>query len=324
MSKNKIKLITVAGPTASGKTALSIRICQRFGGEIISADSMQIYKDMDIATAKPSDSEKQGIKHHLMDFLSPTDNYSVAQFVKDAKNAAISISSSGKIPVVAGGTGLYIDNLVDDTSFSEGETDLRLREELIKKYHNEGIETLLNELKTIDEESYVRLSKEINPKRIIRALEVYYTTGITQTEQNRISKPMESDFDAVQIALGFRDREVLYNRINKRVDIMLENGLLKEAGEFYSRKTSNTAVQAIGYKELKPHLDGEITLEEAVESLKRSTRRYAKRQLTWFRRNHDIKWFYVDDYKSSDELFECVCDYLILQGFEYNEKQKDS
>ena len=318
---DKIKIITVVGPTASGKTSLSIKICKDFNGEIISADSMQIYKDMDIATAKPDLVEMDGVTHHLMGFLEPDKTYSVAQFVHDAKEAAITISSEGKTPVVAGGTGLYVDNLVDGTVFTDGETDLRLRSELFERYNNEGIEVLLEELGKIDRESYEKLSLQINPKRIIRALEVYYSTGITQTEQNKLSKSQESVFNATQIALDFRDREVLYQRINERVDIMLEKGLLDEAREFYNNSFSNTAVQAIGYKELKPYLDGEVSLEFAIESLKRSTRRYAKRQLTWFRRNPDIRWFFVDDYSDNDELYTSVRDYLISKGFENNAKE---
>lgn len=319
MSHKKIRIVTLSGPTASGKTALSIQICKRFGGEVISADSMQIYRYMNIATAKPSLEEMQSIKHHLIDFLSPDETYSVANYVKDAKEAAIAIASRGLLPVICGGTGLYIDNLVDGTVFTEGETDLELRRKLIERYNEEGIEPLLSELRSVDEESYHRLSEEINPKRIIRALEVYYTTGISQTEQNRLSKASESIFTATQIALDFRNREVLYDRINRRVDIMLENGLLKETEEFYNSNFSNTAVQAIGYKELLPYLNGEISLEDAVESLKRSTRRYAKRQLTWFRRNKNIKWFYVDDYMDEETLINDVCDYLISEGFENNE-----
>ncbi len=318
---DKIKIITVVGPTASGKTSLSIKICKDFNGEIISADSMQIYKDMDIATAKPDLVEMDGITHHLMGFLEPDKTYSVAQFVKDAKEAAITISSEGKTPVIAGGTGLYVDNLVDGTVFTDGETDLRLRSELFERYNNEGIEVLLEELGKIDRESYEKLSLQINPKRIIRALEVYYSTGLTQTEQNKLSKSQESVFNATQIALDFRDREVLYQRINERVDIILEKGLLDEAKEFYNNSFSNTAVQAIGYKELKPYLDGEVSLEFAIESLKRSTRRYAKRQLTWFRRNPDIRWFFVDDYSDNDELYTSVRDYLISKGFENNAKE---
>ncbi len=280
---------------------------------------MQIYRFMNIATAKPSLEEMQSIKHHLIDFLSPDETYSVANYVKDAKEAAIAIASRGLLPVICGGTGLYIDNLVDGTVFTEGETDLELRRKLIERYNEEGIEPLLSELRSVDEESYHRLSEEINPKRIIRALEVYYTTGISQTEQNRLSKSSESIFTATQIALDFRNRDVLYDRINRRVDIMLEKGLLKETEEFYKSKFSNTAVQAIGYKELLPYLNGEISLEDAVESLKRSTRRYAKRQLTWFRRNKNIKWFYVDDYMDEETLINDVCDYLISEGFENNE-----
>ncbi len=315
----KIKILAVVGPTASGKTSLSVKLAKALDGEIISADSMQIYKDMDIATAKPTLDEREGIPHHLMGFLEPSDSYSVADFVTDAKAAAIDITEREKLPIIVGGTGLYVDSLLNGITFSEGDTDFALRAKLFECLSNDGLDSLLSKLKDIDPEAFLKLAPNRNPKRIIRALEVYYTTGITFTEQYRISKETPSEFDSVIIGLNFRDREKLYERINQRVDLMLDAGLLKEAKEFFSKALSATSSQAIGYKELKPYLDGERSLEDSVGILKQATRRYAKRQLTWFRKNEKIKWFYVDDYLSADALFQDVLKYLnqwLIKGFE--------
>lgn len=321
MQSNKKQVVAIVGPTASGKTALSVSVAQHFNGEIISADSMQIYKGMDIATAKPSDTEKRGITHHLMDYILPDENYSVARFIEDANTACEDIVSRGKLPIIAGGTGLYIDSFLNGISFSDGDTDFSLRDKLITRCETEGIDTLLDELKAIDPESAERLSTEKNKKRIVRALEIYYTTGKTQTEQNILSRMSPSEYAPVFIGLNFRNRENLYERINRRVDIMIQEGLIKEAAEYFSTNLGSTAVQAIGYKELKPYFDGEKSLDECIEILKRSTRRYAKRQLTWFRRNEEINWFFVDDYEKSDELTEDVFLFLKSKGFEMNENQ---
>ncbi len=316
---DKIKLLAIVGPTASGKTALSVKLAKALDGEIISADSMQLYKGMDIATAKPTLEERDGIPHHLMDFLDPSESYSVAQFVDKAKAVALDITKRGKLPVLAGGTGLYVDSLIDGISFSEGDTDLEYRNSLLKELDEKGLDFILSKLKEVDREAYEVLAPQKNPKRIIRALEVFHTTGITFTEQNRISREKPSDFDATIIGLNFNDREKLYDRINLRVDLMMREGLLTEAEEYFKMDLSITSSQAIGYKELKPYFDGVKTLEECVETLKQSTRRYAKRQLTWFRRNESIKWFYPDTYENSDELFFDVLKYLNEKGFEINE-----
>lgn len=321
MQSNKKQVVAIVGPTASGKTALSVSVAQHFNGEIISADSMQIYKGMDIATAKPSDTEKRGITHHLMDYILPDENYSVARFIEDANTACEDIVSRGKLPIIAGGTGLYIDSFLNGISFSDGDTDFPLRDKLMRRCETEGIDSLLDELKAIDPESAERLSTEKNKKRIVRALEIYYTTGKTQTEQNILSKMSPSEYAPVFLGLNFKNRENLYERINRRVDIMIQEGLIKEAEEYFSTNLGSTAVQAIGYKELKPYFDGEKSLDECIEILKRSTRRYAKRQLTWFRRNEEINWFFVDDYEKSDELTEDVFLFLKSKGFEMNENQ---
>lgn len=313
---SKPKVIAIVGPTASGKTALSVEIAKIFGGEVISADSMQIYKGMDIATAKPTAEEMQSIKHHLVDFLPADSTFSVAAFVDLAHKAVKEISSKGKLPIIAGGSGLYVDNLLSGTTFTEGETDFTLRESLQQRLDTEGIDSLLDELKEIDPESYEKLSTERNPKRIIRALEIYRTTGVTKTQQDKLSKPKNSPYEHIKIGLDFKERQALYNRINLRVDLMLEAGLLKEAEEFFSTPASNTAVQAIGYKELEPYFKGEAELIECVESLKQATRRYAKRQLTWFRRDKSTNWFFVDEYKTSAELISAVTAFLTSKGFD--------
>lgn len=318
MSDNKIKLLSVAGPTASGKTALSVSLALALDGEIVSSDSMQIYKGMDIATAKPDMNERKGIVHHLMDFIEPDDTYSVARYVTDASNAINSIVSKHKIPILVGGTGLYIDSLLNGITFCEGEVDFELRNKLQSKLELVGIDKMLSQLSEFDPESAEKFSLERNPKRIIRAFEVYYTTGVTFSMQNILSKKNESPFNPVKIALNFRNREKLYERINTRVDAMMSKGLLEEANMYFSLNLSNTSKQAIGYKELKPYFDKTKSLEECIETLKQSTRRYAKRQLTWFNRDPEIKWFFVDDYNDSEELLSDVVFYLSNKGFDFS------
>ncbi len=299
---NKIPLIVVAGPTASGKTGLGIEICKKFGGEVISADSMQIYKGMDIATAKPTKEEIGDIPHHLIDIIEPSENFSVAEFKRLAEIKINEIISRGKLPVIVGGTGLYIDNLVDNITLTDSPADLDLRQRLMERAENEGLEALLSELREIDPE-YCENLKEINKKRIVRALELYYSTGITITQQNKNSKLNESPYRVCYLCLDCHNREILYQRINLRVDKMVDDGLIPEAQQFLG-KFGITSAQAIGYKELTPYFNCEKNLDEALNSLKQSTRRYAKRQLTWFRRREDAIHLYIDEYSSSSELFE--------------------
>lgn len=300
--ENSIKVVSIVGPTASGKTKLAVKLAKKFNGEIVSADSMQIYKGMQIATAKPTFDEKEGIKHHLIDFVSPDETYSVAMFVKDASKCIADINSRGKLPFIVGGTGLYVDSLLNNITFNEEQRDEKLSLELRKIYEVQGIDTLLEMLSEFDIDSANRLKAERNPKRIIRAIEFYKTTGITITEQNEKSKLEKSPYSPIKIGLNFKDRAKLYERINKRVDLMLENGLVNEAKDVLSNKLSFTSVKAIGYKELLPYFNGEKTLDECVEKLKMETRRYAKRQITWFKRDLDINWLYADDYNSFEEL----------------------
>ena len=293
-------MIAVVGATASGKTSLAIKIAQKYGGEIVSADSMQIYKGMDTATAKPTKEEMCGIPHHIMDFLSPTETFSVSQYVDMARETIDDILSRGKVPIVCGGTGLYIRSLVENVQFSPENADEKLRDELNERYAKEGGEVLLRELSEFDPETAKTLHPS-NNKRIIRAIEIYKTTGVTMSEHIRKSKDIPSPYEWTVIGISFEDRQKLYDRINMRVDIMLEQGLLDETREFFRENKGKTAVGAIGYKELKPYLDGEMSLEEAVENLKQVTRNYAKRQITWFRKDDYINWIYAD---RCEDVFE--------------------
>lgn len=297
----------VLGPTASGKTSLGIEIAERFDGEIVSADSMQIYENMDIATAKPNADELSRVRHHLIGFLPADESFSVAKYKEKATQAIDDILTRGKLPIIVGGTGLYIDTLIKNTEFFDyEESDIRTK--LEERCKSEGIESLYRELISIDPVTAQRLHINDN-KRIIRALEVYYSTGMTISKQEELSHVNESKYRFCLIGLNAKDRQYLYDRINLRVDMMLSEGLLDEAKRFFAGETSKTAAQAIGYKELKPYLDSLVSLEEATEKLKMETRRYAKRQLTWFRRNPDIHWINIDEY-DKNKLIETACDII--------------
>lgn len=301
----KIPVIAVVGPTASGKTSLSIEIAKHFSGQVVSADSMQIYEKMNIATAKPTDDEMQGIPHHLIGFQPIDKKFSVAEYVTLAKECIEKIHNQGGLPIVAGGTGLYVDSLIQNIQFSKEDSNTELRNELTKMFDEKGAEFMLELLREIDPETAEKL--HLNDKsRIIRALEIFKATGKTMTEQKILSREEESPFDVLYIGINYRDRNVLYDRINRRVDIMVENGLLDEAKDFYNTSRDTTACQAIGYKELAPYFKGEKSLEDCLESLKIETRHYAKRQLTWFRKNENINWVYPDDYENSGEMYKSV------------------
>lgn len=296
----KTKIICVVGATASGKTDLAVKLAKAVDGEIISADSMQVYKNMPIATAVATKEEQDGVPHHLVEFLDTDQTFSVADFVERAKVLIDEITARGRVPIVAGGTGLFVDSLVKNISFSQVGSNAEIRNELAEKSNEELFEKLLE----LDPKS----AEDIHPnnrKRVIRALELCMS-GTSKTEQNENSMLIDSPYDALYIGIGYRDRQKLYDRINKRVDLMLEAGLENEARQMLG-KQGLTARQAIGHKELQPYIDGNITLDEAVEGLKRETRRYAKRQLTWFRRNENINWLYADE-MSRDELVEKAVD----------------
>ncbi len=284
----KIPVAAIVGPTASGKTALAVSLAERFNAEIVSADSMQIYKGMDIATAKPSEEEKRGVPHHLMDFLDPGQSYNVAAFCEDAKKSIEDIVSRGKRVIVCGGTGLYVDSLLSGLDFSAAPEDPAVRETLLRRKEAEGIDVLYRELCDIDPETAAAVDPR-NEKRVLRALELYYAAGEKPSQVRARAKSAESPYQSLYIGLFFSDRQALYDRINLRVDRMLQNGLVEEARQYYSLPVSVTASQAIGYKELKPFLDGDLPLDAAAENLKRATRRYAKRQLTWFGRNPSVR-----------------------------------
>lgn len=296
---DKTKIICIVGATASGKTALSVELAKAIDGEIISADSMQVYKDMPIATAVATKDERQGIPHYLTEFLEPSETYSVADFVKDAAEKIADISKRGKTPIVVGGTGLFVDSLANGVTFS----DVGVNSEIRAKLEKLDNEMLYNRLKTLDPQSALEIHPN-NRKRVIRALELCLA-GTTKTEQNEKSLSGGSPYEALYIGVSYVSRQKLYDRINKRVDLMLENGLLAEAEKMLS-KTSATSRQAIGHKELAAYINGEITLDAAVENLKRATRNYAKRQLTWFRRNDDIHWLYADEMTKEELINEAV------------------
>ena len=287
--KNKDKVIVICGPTASGKTSLSIELAKKINGEIVSCDSMQIYKEMNIGTAKPTEDEKQGIKHYLLDFVSPEDRYSVADFKKDAKNAIKEILEKGKVPIVVGGTGLYVDSLIYEVEYPNIEFDEKYRKTLEKRVQKEGLEVLYEEAKKIDEKAIEKISPN-DKKRILRILEIYHATGKTKTEQEIESRKKEVEYDYLVYALNW-DRQVLYDRINLRVDKMIENGLIEEVKEILKKhKKFPTAMQGLGYKEVVEYLNGDISKEEMIEKIKQETRRYAKRQMTWFRKNKQTIW----------------------------------
>ncbi len=294
----KIKIVCVVGATASGKTALGVELAKRLNGEIISADSMQVYKGMPVATAAATEQEQLGIPHHLLEFLDVSKTFSVADFVALAKEKAQEIAARGRVPIVVGGTGLFIDSLVNNLTFSEVGADTALRERLAQETN----EALYAELCAVDEAA----AKEIHPnnrKRVIRALELYYG-GVSKTQQNEASHREKSPFEALYLGITYRDREKLYDRINRRVDAMVQNGLLEEAKAMLNL-SGVTARQAIGHKELQPYFSGDISLDEALDNLKRETRRYAKRQLTWFRRNESVIWLYADE-QDGEALYDAA------------------
>ena len=286
---DKPKVVVICGPTASGKTKLGIELAKKINGEIVSADSMQIYKDMTIGTAKPNSKEMQGIKHYLIDFVSPEKRYSVAEFKKDATKAINDIINRGKAPILVGGTGLYIDSLIYGIEYNDIKIDEEYRKELEDLAEKKGLGTLYNEAKKIDKKAMEKISPN-DKKRIMRVLEIYKATGKTKTQQEEESRKKEVKYDFKIYAIDM-DRKILYDRINKRVDKMIEDGLIKEVQELIKKyKTFPTAMQGLGYKEVVEYLNGEVSFDEMCNNIKMQTRRYAKRQLTWFRKNKETNW----------------------------------
>ena len=291
---DKPKVIVICGPTASGKTGLSIELAKKIGGEIISADSMQIYKEMDIGTAKATEKEMQGIKHYMINIIYPNERYSVADFKKDAENSIEEILNKNKIPILVGGTGLYIDSVVNRIEYNEIDTDLKYRGKLEKIAEKDGLEKLYKMALEIDKNATEKISVN-DKKRIIRVLEIYKSTGKTKTELELESRKKEPKYSFFIFGTELA-RENLYNKINLRVDKMIEEGLIEEVEKITQKyKDFPTAMQGLGYKEIKEYLEGNCTKEEAIEKIKMETRRYAKRQLTWFKRNKDIIWLNMED-----------------------------
>ena len=300
----KKKIGAVVGPTASGKTALAIALSRCVDGEIISCDSMQIYKMMDIGTAKPTEEERSAAVHHMIDIVDPWVDYSCVEYAEKAKALADDIINRGKIPVFCGGTGLYLEHVISNTAFSEAGKDDEYREVLKKEIEEGGLNEVYSRLQKIDPEAAEKIHPN-NVKRLIRALEIYHVTGKTKTMWDEESLHDESPYEARIICLDFKDREKLYDRINKRVDIMMKMGLEAEVRRLVSGDyppLSNTALQGIGYKEMIDYFDGKTSLDEAVELIKKRSRNYAKRQLTWFRRYKDSLHIFVDEYEKFDDI----------------------
>ncbi len=292
MQKNKV--IVICGPTASGKTALSIELAKQIDGEIVSCDSMQIYKEMNIGTAKPTSEEMQGIKHYLIGYVSPDQRYSVADYKADAKKAIKEIIEKGKMPIVVGGTGLYLDSLIYEIEYQDIKLDEEFRKKLEEEVDEKGLKEVYERAKQIDPNAIEKISSN-DKKRILRILEIYHATGKTKTEQEIESRKKEVEYDYKVYALNW-DRQTLYGRINKRVDMMIEQGLIEEVKNILDKyDTFPTAMQGLGYKEVVEYLEGKLTREEMIEKIKMETRRYAKRQLTWFRKNKQTVWLDAED-----------------------------
>ncbi len=284
------KILVITGPTASGKTALAVELAKRHNGEVVSADSMQIYRRMDIGTAKPTETEKQGVPHHMLDVAEPEEDFSVAWYVEMAAACVEDVFSRGKLPILAGGTGLYIDSLLSGRTFAAFDGSSPIRGELEERYAREGGQALLDELAGVDPETAARLHPN-DGKRIVRALEVWLTTGKTITRHNEETRALPPRYDALTLTLDFERREDMWDRIDRRVDRMMADGLEEEVRALLDSGVSRrcTAMQAIGYKELVPAVSGELTAAEAAAQIKLRSRQYAKRQRTWFRRNLEAK-----------------------------------
>lgn len=296
-------VLAVCGPTASGKTWLGVELAKEYGGEVISADSMQIYKGMDIASAKPTVEEMQGIPHHLIDFLDMDKKFSVAEYVNLANRKICEVLDRGRLPVIVGGTGLYIDSLLNNIQFPETESDEEYRKKLYGIAENHGNHVLYEQLCELDPEASLTIH-ENNLVRVVRALEVIHTTGRKFSELKAESRLTESPYDSLILGLNTADRSVLYDRINQRVDIMVQNGLVQEAETLWKECGMKTSANAIGYKELMPYFEKIMTLDACIDKIKQETRRYAKRQLTWFRKNERIRWIIIDDFSQKYEILE--------------------
>ncbi len=306
-------LIVITGPTATGKTALGVALCRALGGEVISADSMQIYRGMDVGTAKPTPRERAAAVHHMIDVADPREDWSVARWAEAASAAADDILARGKVPVVVGGTGLYIEALLTGRSYGAAPEDTGLRERLSAEYDAGGAEAFRERLRSVDPERAEKLAPA-DKKRLVRALEVYLLTGETITEHDRRTRALPPRYPSVRFALAFRDREVLYERIRRRVDAMAEEGLFEEVEALLRAglRPESTAMQAIGYKEVAAALRGECTRSEALDAVKQASCRYAKRQLTWLRRDPGLTWLFREDLPREEQLLEPILEALRL------------
>ena len=303
MTNPKIPVIAVAGPTASGKSSLAMRLCKDYNGELISCDSMQIYRGMDIGTAKPSLREREEVPHHLIDICDPDVDFSAAAFAELAREAIADVHSRGKMPILCGGTGLYLDSVLQGVNFGEMEPDLAYRAELFQFAEANGVQALHDKLSAIDPEA-ARTIHPNNVKRVARALEICRLSGMTKTEWDKNAIKNESPYSACIIALDYKNRENLYARIHLRVDEMFNAGLEQEVRALLDKgylSPDTTAGGAIGYKELIGYIHGNMTKEEASDALKTATRHYAKRQLTWLRRNENVHWLYPDNERYEDD-----------------------
>ena len=311
------KIICVVGPTASGKTALAVRLAKALDGEVVSCDSMQIYRRMDIGTAKPTPEEMQGVPHHMIDIADPTENYSVSRYAAEATACVDDILARGKLPIVVGGTGLYIDSLIAGRTFADGTADTALRQELSERYDEIGGEGLLGELRKFDPERAAKLHPA-DKKRIVRAMEVYILTGKTITQHDAETRAVPPRYDAAKIALTFADRQDLYDRIDRRVDVMMQQGLLDEVRALLAAgiPADCTAMQAIGYKEAVAAVRGEATAQEAAAAIRLASRQYAKRQLTWLRRDAQLFWLRHEKTPDMDLACRRSTQFLAGRGIE--------
>lgn len=308
------RIAAVVGPTASGKTALAVALAKQFNGEVVSADSMQIYRKLNIGTAKPTAEEMQGVPHHMLDVADPGESYSVSRYEKEATACVEDILSRGKLPILCGGTGLYVDALIRGGGFLESGVDSGLRAQLEEEWNARGGEAMLQRLASFDPDSAARLHLN-DKKRIIRAVEVYLQTGITITAHNARTAALPPRYDAVMIGLRTEPRQILYSRIDRRVTKMLDAGLEQEARQLLeSGDLAGTAAQAIGYKEMLAYFRGEATLEQAADLIRQKSRNYAKRQLTWFQRDDRAHWITYNQPESEAEVFRIATNFLQEQG----------
>ena len=304
------RVVAIGGPTATGKTALSVALARQFNGEVINADSMQVYRGLSVGTAKATEEERAGVCHHLLDFLNPEEPYSVAEFVEMAAGLIPQITGRGHLPLVVGGTGLYITSLLHGIAFAPQRSDPELREELQQEAEEQGAQALYEHLRQIDPEYAAKVHPN-NLPRVIRALEVFRLTGRKMSEEQRQSRPETPPYRSLCLCLTYRDRAELYRRIDLRVDKMLEQGILGEAETVWLHKAEyRTAAQAIGYKEFFPYFEGTQSLAACTAALKQATRRYAKRQLTWFRHQNDAQWLYVDEEDAIGRAAELIQNFL--------------